>query len=117
MKDDVLVGLISGFNYDTHPIYDDELSKEIKTDCDGRTYRLRKGANLHYMMTMEFFKNVYGFYSLGETEKPSADLTKASELDGKGYRTLVAVPSLMQQIGAFGSSFSRLKSDEVACDY
>ncbi len=109
------VGLISGFNYTTHPIYDKDVDETIYS-VNNKQYRFRRGANLHYMMTTKFLKEVHGMYPI-HNEVASADLSKAEELDRLGYKTLVAVPSLLQQIGAFGSSFSRLKSDEIAYDF
>ena len=109
------LGLMSGFNYVNHPVYDDDKSKSVYASSVGE-YRLRLGANLHYMMTMKFFEEVHGLYPL-DNSTPSADVSKNDELSKHGYRTVVTVPSVMQQIGAFGSSFSRLKSNEVVLDY
>jgi len=112
----IKIGMISGLNYTTHPIYDTEENQEVFVTDEGQKYRFRNGANLHYMMSYDFFKNVCGFYPI-ENKTPSADVSKSEELAEKGYRTLIPVPSLMQQIGALGSSFSRLRSNEIALDY
>jgi len=110
------IGLFSGFNNENHPIYDNEETKEIYRGTYS-DYRLRNGVNLQFMFEPSFFPE-HGFYDL-ETEHAtlSSDLPKNEMLTKKGFKSMILVPSMLQQIGAYDSALPRRRSNEVAKDF
>jgi hypothetical protein len=114
-KEHKKLGLISGFNNKDHPIYDQGKSEIFRGSVSN--YRLRNGVNLQFMMERSFF-DVHGFYDLEfEHATLSSDLPKNEHLSALGYRSLILVPSMLQQLGAYDSSLPRRRSNELAEDF
>lgn len=110
---DLKIGIVTPFNTD-HLKYDGEDVSETQNSEVG-DYRIRNGSNLPYMISYSFLKNVHGLFSL--FGKKSMDIGKSSELDQKGYKTLVTVPSLVEHFGAYGNTFLETKPVITSLDY
>jgi len=106
------VGLCSCFNA-KHPVYDVAESQQVFSSPYGQ-YRLKRGVNLLFLMRKDFFKNDFGLF---DVEENSADLSKNAELAQKGFWSVVLQPSMAQHMGAFASSFVRLKRCLFAEDF
>jgi hypothetical protein len=107
------VGVISPLNA-KHGGYDDPKSDEEFETSYG-SYRIRKGANLPYMMSMKFFKRVHGKFDVYGLK--SSDIGKNTELREKGFCAVSLVPSQVQHTGAFETSFYRTKPTLTAEDF
>ena len=80
----------SYFTHDNNTTYETSVSK----------YRLRGGSSLSWITRMSFLKDGFGKYGKDWT---SSDIGKFEELDAKGYRNLILMPSLIQHAGALDS--------------
>jgi len=104
----------SGFN-SIHPIYDDETTLEVYSTSVS-DYRISRGCNAAYLITMEDMKNIHGFFEVG-TMITSSDIKKNSELVEKGYKAMLLVPSVIEHFGAFDSSAPFAKTTLVSEDF
>jgi ADP-heptose:LPS heptosyltransferase len=76
---------------------------------------LRKGANLPYGMSMEFLVRVHKKFDVNGNR--SSDIGKSNELFSKGYLSIATVPSQVQHVGAFETSYNLTKTTLVAEDF
>ena len=106
------VEICSCFNAE-HPVYDVAESSQVYSSPYGQ-YCLKRGVNLLFMMRMEFLKDGYGMF---DEDADSADLSKNAELTQKGFWSVILRPSMAQHMGAFASSFVRLKRCLFAEDF
>lgn len=110
---DINIGSITPFNTN-HFKYDEDTPFEIQKNDLG-SFRIRKGANLPYMLSNSFFRKHHSFFDvLGQK---SMDLGKGEELEDKGFETLVMVPSLVEHFGAYSNSFLKNKNVITSIDF
>ena len=100
LNPELQIGMISPFNTN-HPIYDREGMSETQDSIAG-SFRIRRGCNLPYMLSIDFLQETHGLFNINGIK--SSDIGKSREMDEKGFSALITVPSLVEHFGAYATN-------------